>query len=192
VASPVVAGCVALLASTVPAERRWELLNPGSMKQALIEGADRLPGLNQYEQGNGRVNLAATQRLLANYTPRASLVPARLDFTECPYAWPYCKQGAYAFGLPLVFNATVLNGMGVTGRFSGAPSFKPANEAGRLLGVSFTWSDMLWPWSGFLGLAVEVCARSLWCGRLARGQAARPSSPASTAASSPRRPAAAS
>jgi membrane-bound transcription factor site-1 protease len=54
VASPVVAGCVALLASTVPAERRWEILNPASMKQALVEGAVRLPRLNIYEQGNGR------------------------------------------------------------------------------------------------------------------------------------------
>ena len=29
---------------------RWEILNPASMKQALVEGAVRLPGLNLYEQ----------------------------------------------------------------------------------------------------------------------------------------------
>lgn len=50
VASPVVAGAVCLLASVVPEERRWALLNPASMKQALVEGAVRLPGLNLYEQ----------------------------------------------------------------------------------------------------------------------------------------------
>lgn len=61
VASPVVAGCVALLASTVPAPQRWQLLNPASMKQALVEGAERLPELNLYEQGNGRISLAASQ-----------------------------------------------------------------------------------------------------------------------------------
>jgi membrane-bound transcription factor site-1 protease len=38
VASPVVAGAVTLLASVVPRERRWEILNPGVMKQALVEG----------------------------------------------------------------------------------------------------------------------------------------------------------
>jgi hypothetical protein len=171
VASPVVAGCVALLASTVPAARRWELLNPASMKQALIEGADRLPALNQFEQGNGRVNLAATQKLLAGYTPRASLVPAKLDFTDCPYAWPYCKQGVFAFGMPLAFNATVLNGMGATGKFTAPPVFEAANEAGRLLGVSFTYSDMLWPWSGFLGVYIEVGRRRLGASAVGGGAA---------------------
>jgi subtilisin family serine protease len=51
VASPVVAGAVTLLASTVPEEKRALLLNPATMKQALIEGATRLPGLNIFEQG---------------------------------------------------------------------------------------------------------------------------------------------
>lgn len=51
VASPVIAGAVALLASTIPEGRRDELLNPASMKQALVEGAQRLPGLNLFEQG---------------------------------------------------------------------------------------------------------------------------------------------
>ncbi len=49
-ASPVVAGAVALLASALPEATRWSTLNPGSMKQALVEGAQRLPGLHAYEQ----------------------------------------------------------------------------------------------------------------------------------------------
>lgn len=57
VASPVVAGVVCLLASVVPEQIRWQLLNPASMKQALIEGASRLSGPNMFEQGAGRLNL---------------------------------------------------------------------------------------------------------------------------------------
>lgn len=57
VASPVVAGAVCLLASVVPLKDRWKLLNPASMKQALIEGASRLSGPNMFEQGAGRLNL---------------------------------------------------------------------------------------------------------------------------------------
>ena len=37
-----VAGAVTLLASVVPKERRWDVLNPASMKQALVEGATRI------------------------------------------------------------------------------------------------------------------------------------------------------
>lgn len=33
-----------------PSLCRWQILNPASMKQALVEGAVRLPGLNLYEQ----------------------------------------------------------------------------------------------------------------------------------------------
>ena len=54
VASPVVAGAVALLASTVTKERRWDLVNPASMKQALIESAEILPYDNLFEQGFGK------------------------------------------------------------------------------------------------------------------------------------------
>lgn len=57
VASPVVAGVVCLLLSVIPEERRKEILNPASMKQALVEGAVKVSGPNMYEQGAGRVNL---------------------------------------------------------------------------------------------------------------------------------------
>ena len=64
VASPVVAGAVCLLASTVPEAQRWKLLNPASMKQALVEGADRLIGMNAYEQGAGRISLPNSKKIL--------------------------------------------------------------------------------------------------------------------------------
>lgn len=57
VASPVVAGAVCLLASVISEKDRWNLLNPASMKQALVEGAFRLSGPNMFEQGAGRLNL---------------------------------------------------------------------------------------------------------------------------------------
>lgn len=57
VASPVVAGIVCLLVSVIPEASRKDLLNPASMKQALVEGAAKLSGPNMYEQGAGRVDL---------------------------------------------------------------------------------------------------------------------------------------
>ena len=57
----------------------------------------------------------SSQEVLENYTPRASIVPAALDFRECPFLWPFCRQPIYAQAMPLMFNATVLNGMGLTG-----------------------------------------------------------------------------
>jgi len=50
VASPVVTGAVALLASTLPPETRWSVLNPASVKQALVHTAVRLPNENIFEQ----------------------------------------------------------------------------------------------------------------------------------------------
>ena len=55
------------------------------------------------------------QEILQKYEPRASVVPAHLDLTDCPYMWPHCTQPLYAGAMPLMFNATVLNGMGLTG-----------------------------------------------------------------------------
>jgi membrane-bound transcription factor site-1 protease len=156
VASPVVAGAVALLASTVPERRRWSVLNPASMKQALVEGAERLPDANLFEQGNGLASLAGAKAVLDAYSPRASLVPGRLDLTDCPYMWPFCSQPLYAFRAPLALNATVLNGLDAAGRFAGPPSFEAGDEGGRLLEVSFEWGDVLWPWSGYLAIFIEA------------------------------------
>jgi membrane-bound transcription factor site-1 protease len=57
VASPVVAGVVCLLVSVIPEEHRKSILNPATMKQALVEGASRLSGPNMYEQGAGKIDL---------------------------------------------------------------------------------------------------------------------------------------
>ncbi len=97
---------------------RWEVLNPASMKQALVEGSVPIPGIPMYEQGQGKLNLINSMSILQNYRPKASIVPKALDFTDCPYMWPFCTQPIYANALPLIFNATVLNAMALTGMFT--------------------------------------------------------------------------
>jgi len=85
------------------------------MKQALVEGSVPIPGIPMYEQGQGKLNLINSRSILQNYKPKASIVPKALDFTDCPYMWPFCTQPIYANALPLIFNATVLNAMALTG-----------------------------------------------------------------------------
>ena len=36
---------------------RWQVLNPASMKQALVESAIRIDGPHMYEQGQGKLNI---------------------------------------------------------------------------------------------------------------------------------------
>lgn len=77
-----------------------------------------------------------------DYAPRASVVPAALDLSDCPYAWPFCLQPLYHGAMPLVFNATVLNAMGVAGRFQGEPAYKATNDLGQHLQLQFEYSEV--------------------------------------------------
>ncbi|GAB2268270.1 Membrane-bound transcription factor site-1 protease [Dionaea muscipula] len=156
VASPVVAGVVCLLVSILPESKRKLILNPASMKQALVEGAAKLSGPHMYEQGAGRVDLLESYEILKSYEPRASIFPSVLDFMDCPYSWPFCRQPLYAGAMPVIFNATVLNGMGVVGYFDGPPTWHPSNEDGNLLSIHFTYSNIIWPWTGYLGLHMQI------------------------------------
>ena len=58
---------------------RWHMkggiLNPASMKQALVEGAVRIPGINLYEQGAGKMNLLNS---MVRATP-----PAQIESRQC-------------------------------------------------------------------------------------------------------------
>ncbi|XP_031385524.1 subtilisin-like protease SBT6.1 isoform X1 [Punica granatum] len=156
VASPVVAGVVCLLVSIIPESKRKEILNPASMKQALVEGAAKLSGPNMYEQGAGRVNLLESYEILKSYEPRASIFPGVLDHTDCPYSWPFCRQPLYAGAMPVIFNTTILNGMGVVGRLEGSPTWHPLTDDGNLLSIHFTYSKVIWPWSGYLALHMQI------------------------------------
>ncbi|KAG6389367.1 hypothetical protein SASPL_150835 [Salvia splendens] len=156
VASPVVAGIVCLLVSIIPESKRKEILNPGSMKQALVEGASKLSGPNMYEQGAGRVDLLESYEILKSYKPRASIFPSVLDYMDCPYSWPFCRQPLYAGAMPVIFNVTILNGMGVIGYVDGPPMWLPDSEEGNLLNIQFTYSDVIWPWTGYLALHMQI------------------------------------
>ncbi|XP_062090783.1 subtilisin-like protease SBT6.1 [Humulus lupulus] len=156
VASPVVAGMVCLLVSVIPESSRKDILNPASMKQALVEGAAKLAGPNMYEQGAGRVDLLASYEILKSYQPRASIFPSVLDYTDCPYSWPFCRQPLYAGAMPVIFNTTILNGMGVTGYIESSPTWHPYDEEGNLLSIHFTYSEVIWPWTGYLALHIQI------------------------------------
>ena len=78
VASPVVAGAVTLLYSGVL--HRGAVINPASMKQALVASARRLPGVGMFEQGAGKLDLLRTYQTLSTYTPQV--------FDTIHPAWP--------------------------------------------------------------------------------------------------------
>lgn len=58
-ASPVVAGAIALLASGVPRQH----LTPAAVKQALCITARRLVGPNMFEQGHGKLDLISAYQV---------------------------------------------------------------------------------------------------------------------------------
>ncbi|OXU18499.1 hypothetical protein TSAR_005671 [Trichomalopsis sarcophagae] len=161
VASPVVAGAVALLASGfIDADQYPNLdqkINPASMKQALLATARRLPGTGMFEQGAGRLDLVAAFHFLQTYTPMASLSPSYIDLTECQYMWPYCTQAIYFSGMPTIVNVTIINGLGVSGRVTEL-TWHPYthNGNGERIDVALTHCDILWPWSGWLAVAITV------------------------------------
>ncbi|KAJ8339711.1 hypothetical protein SKAU_G00343440 [Synaphobranchus kaupii] len=158
VASPVVAGAVTLLASTV---LNRELVNPASMKQALIASARRLPGVNMFEQGHGKLDLLRAYQILNSYRPQASLSPSYIDLTECPYMWPYCSQPIYYGGMPTIVNVTILNGMGVTGRIVDKPIWQPyLPQNGDHVDVAVSYSPVLWPWAGYLAISISVAKKA--------------------------------
>ncbi|XP_062233545.1 subtilisin-like protease SBT6.1 [Phragmites australis] len=187
VASPVVAGVVCLLVSVVPEDKRKSILNPAAMKQALVEGASKLSGPNMYEQGAGRLDLWQSYEILKNYQPRASIFPSMLDFTGCPYFWPFCRQPLYAGAMPVIFNATILNGMGVIGYVKDQPLWQPSEDVGNLLSVHFTYSDVIWPWTGYLALHLQVKDEgSQFSGVISGNVTLTVNSPAAHGESSPR------
>lgn len=94
--------------------------------------------------------------ILKNYHPRASIFPSVLDYTDCPYSWPFCRQPLYAGAMPIIFNATILNGMGVIGFVESPPTWHPSDDEGNLLSIHFTYSEVIWPWTGYLALHMQI------------------------------------
>ena len=181
VAAPVVSGAVALVMSS-----EMSSSNPGLVKQALIKGADRLKDIPMFEQGSGKINLLAFykefRKLVHQETtreetngatngetnedtseqstpqtslPRASLFPDYIDLTEDPYFWPYSTQDLYYSAMPVIVNLTVINGMSVTGSVSRV-EWRPSFSSQDYLQVSFSYPDLLWPYSGWLAIHLWV------------------------------------
>lgn len=169
VASPVVAGAVTLLLSSVLS--KGIEINPASVKQSLMKSAKRLPGFNIFEQGHGKLDLVKAFQTLKSYKPHASVSPSYIDLTECPFMWPYCTQPIYYGGMPVVVNTTILNGMGVTGRIKGKPIWQPfLPNHGDLIEVGFSHSELLWPWSGFFAVFITASKRAADWEGIAEGQ----------------------
>ncbi|KAI9191141.1 hypothetical protein LWI28_004185 [Acer negundo] len=188
VASPVVAGVVCLLVSIIPENNRKDILNPASMKQALVEGAAKLSGPNMYEQGAGRVDLLESYEILKSYKPHASIFPSALDYTDCPYSWPFCRQPLYAGAMPVILNTTILNGMGVIGYVESPPTWHPLDEEGNLLNIHFTYSEVIWPWTGYLALHMQIKEEgSRFSGEIEGNVTVRIYSPPAQGEKSPRR-----
>lgn len=57
--------------------------------------------------------------------------------------------------MPIMVNATILNGMGVVGKIVDPPQWKQGKN-GHLLELSFSYPDKIWPWSGWLGIHIKV------------------------------------
>jgi membrane-bound transcription factor site-1 protease len=168
VASPVVAGAVTLLASGVL--HRGEVINPASIKQALMASARRLPGVNMFEQGHGKLNLMKAYQILSSYKPQASLSPSYIDLSECPYMWPYCTQPLYYGSLPVIVNVTILNGLGVSGVIVNKPQWHPYSpQHGQMLDIAISHSELLWPWSGWMAVSLSVSSEGSTFEGLAHG-----------------------
>ncbi|CAH4038777.1 membrane-bound transcription factor site-1 protease [Pieris brassicae] len=151
VASPVVAGAIALLASGVPRQN----LTPASVKQALCITARRLVGPNMFEQGHGKLDLISAYQFLREYEPQASLSPSYIDLTECTYMWPYCTQPLYYSAQPTIVNVTIINGLGVAGEVKRV-TWHPHLPNGLILSVAVDHIDIIWPYSGWLALRFTV------------------------------------
>ena len=91
VASPVVAGVVTLLASTVPAHQRANLVNPASMKQVLVEAAvlllPRVLAVLERGTGTKSCSLKGTFPSGRGADPSGSKSPVLRTFTSAPHPW---------------------------------------------------------------------------------------------------------
>ncbi|CAI5724931.1 unnamed protein product [Peronospora farinosa] len=160
--APIISASIAVLASMIPAEERWNLLNPASMKQILLESSDKLKeryGSDNvvrshiFEQGSGARNISRASEIVKNLWP--SSFPDKLDMTDCPRMWPYCLQPLYHSALPLMVNLTILNPTSVVGTIKSLPQWLAGTNGEHLL-VSTSLPSVVWPYFGSIGVFVEV------------------------------------
>ena len=89
-----------------------DVVNPASMKQALMSSARHLHDNNDniFEQCHGKLEhtTPSNPTTLKSYQPHISLSPSYLDITECQYMWPYRSQPLYYSAKPLIVNVSEL------------------------------------------------------------------------------------
>ena len=190
VASPVVAGALALLASTLAPEERWKVLNPGSAKQILHEGAQRHHSGRSnallFEEGAGTMDLMSSKQVLDAYkTPRASFFPPSIDMAQnpCGSSWPWCTQPLYASAIPTTLNITIISALAARSYITAPPIWEVlssssssssggsgdgSSEDTPKVEVGLTeYSAVLWPWSGFLAIRLHVPSTAArWSGSI--------------------------
>eukprot|EP01129_Flabellula_baltica_P013902 TRINITY_DN6554_c0_g1_i1.p1 TRINITY_DN6554_c0_g1~~TRINITY_DN6554_c0_g1_i1.p1 ORF type:complete len:945 (+),score=173.31 TRINITY_DN6554_c0_g1_i1:1-2835(+) len=155
VASPIVAGATALLLSSVPPEDR-EKVNPASMKQILMESSYLYTNSEIWMEGAGQLSLVDAFSLLREYTPKVTSIPSHIDLTST-YMYPYNLQPLYYSSIPTKLNITLLNGMSVSSTITETNWLPGIN--GQHIEISFSHSDVIWPWSGYLSLHIRVLDR---------------------------------
>eukprot|EP01101_Sappina_pedata_P008076 TRINITY_DN4409_c0_g1_i2.p1 TRINITY_DN4409_c0_g1~~TRINITY_DN4409_c0_g1_i2.p1 ORF type:complete len:381 (+),score=93.14 TRINITY_DN4409_c0_g1_i2:871-2013(+) len=69
--------------------------------------------------------------------------------------WPFCAQPMYYGGMPSMFNLTILNGMGVSGRVVSSPRWVSVQN-GEKIEMSFDYPEVIWPWTGYFALNMRV------------------------------------
>ncbi|KAF6148166.1 hypothetical protein GIB67_011941, partial [Kingdonia uniflora] len=93
--------------------------------------------------------------ILKRYRSRASLFPRILDYTDHPYSWPFSRQLLYAGAMSVIYNATLLNGMGLIGYVEGQPRCHPNNDEENLFSIHF-YFKIIWTWTGYLALHMQI------------------------------------
>eukprot|EP01063_Lacrimia_lanifica_P032316 TRINITY_DN5509_c0_g1_i1.p1 TRINITY_DN5509_c0_g1~~TRINITY_DN5509_c0_g1_i1.p1 ORF type:complete len:1061 (+),score=378.03 TRINITY_DN5509_c0_g1_i1:75-3257(+) len=159
VAAPVVAGVCTDLTSL--ARKHGKPTNPAFLKQALLASARPLRDASVYEQGAGLVSAVKAAEFVASAAPPSpSIFPSDLALHDCARWWPHCKHPLFPTSMPVTVNLTVLNPVSLRGHITHtefkvtAPDL-PGIE--RVLDVGVEYSDVLWPWVGWL--AVTLSAR---------------------------------
>jgi membrane-bound transcription factor site-1 protease len=150
VASPSIAGVAALVVS---AARRagTSVRNPAMVRQCLNEASSQTKE-SMWAQGFGRINSLKAVKCAETYVPRVTLVPDSFNLVkDCPYLAPLCDQPLIRGGLPISFNLTVLNGLGVLGsvsdmKWAGSTSVK----------VEAQYPVALWPFAGAFGVSISA------------------------------------
>ena len=150
VASPSIAGVAALVVS---AARRagTAVRNPAMVRQCLNEASTSIKD-SMWAQGFGRINSLKAVKCAETYTPRVTLVPPSFHLEkDCPYLSPLCDQPLIRGGLPISFNVTVLNGLGVLGYVR---DIKWASDSS--LVVEAQYPVTLWPFAGAFGVSIKA------------------------------------